>query len=302
MINHWGFPGSPTAPLATWPTNFTRDIIPLPIHSHNDYWRRVPLFDAIAAGATGVEADIWHRSVNGTDDLLVGHKTSALTSARSLRSLCLDPLLDILTHQNSKTEFSNETVLLGVFDTNSTVSLKLLIDVKTDANVTWPLLVAQLQPLRDAGYLTYYNETSQKIIPRPITVIGTGNTDFAMIQNFTTPHRDIFFDAPLVDLPSDHDHIYNSTNSLYTSGALTKTIGKFSWGAFTKTQIKLLGTQVQAAQERGLLARYWDTPSWPVSNRDSVWTVLEHAGVGMLNVDDLTDASRMNWRNKQNFK
>jgi hypothetical protein len=77
------------------------------------------LFDAIAAGATGVEADIWHRSINGTDDLLVGHKISALTSARSLQSLYLDPLSKILAHQNSNTEFPNETVVRGVFDTNS---------------------------------------------------------------------------------------------------------------------------------------------------------------------------------------
>jgi hypothetical protein len=203
----------------------------------------------------------------------------------------------ILTHQNSKTEFSNDTTPRGVFDTNSTVSLNLLIDVKTAAAATWPLLVAQLQPLRDAGYLTYYNSTSDTLIPRPITVIGTGNTDFSMIQNYTTPYRDIFFDAPLKDLPADTDHIYNATNSLYASGALSATIGKAGWssGGFSKAQTALLRKQVAAAKERGLLARYWDTPAWPVGNRDNVWIELEKAGAGMLNVDDLTDASRKVW-------
>jgi hypothetical protein len=83
---------------------------------------------------------------------------------------------------------------------------------------------------------------------------------------------------------------------------LSKTIGKSNLGAFTKAQIELLGTQVQAAKDRGLLARYWDTPAWPVSNRDSVWSVLEHGGVGMLNVDDLTSAGRRNWSTGRNYK
>lgn len=32
-------------PTELWyPRNFTADVLPKPIHSHNDYWRRVPLY------------------------------------------------------------------------------------------------------------------------------------------------------------------------------------------------------------------------------------------------------------------
>jgi hypothetical protein len=33
--------------------------VPVGCHSHNDYWRRVPLYSALQAGCIGVEADVW---------------------------------------------------------------------------------------------------------------------------------------------------------------------------------------------------------------------------------------------------
>jgi hypothetical protein len=58
-----------------YPTDFTRDIEPVsswlnstfrllipqqkPFHSHNDYWRDVPFYSGLAAGAISTEADVW---------------------------------------------------------------------------------------------------------------------------------------------------------------------------------------------------------------------------------------------------
>lgn len=80
--------------LASYPTDATRDVRPIPCHSHNDYWRRVPLFDAIHWGCTGVEADVW--LFDGNDELLVGHSSTSLSPARTLRSLYVDPLVELL--------------------------------------------------------------------------------------------------------------------------------------------------------------------------------------------------------------
>lgn len=30
-----------------------------PFHSHNDYWRDVPFYSGLAAGAISTEADVW---------------------------------------------------------------------------------------------------------------------------------------------------------------------------------------------------------------------------------------------------
>lgn len=48
----------------TYPTDFTRDIVPKPFHSHNDYWRDVPFYEGISYGGISTEADVW--LVNGT--------------------------------------------------------------------------------------------------------------------------------------------------------------------------------------------------------------------------------------------
>jgi hypothetical protein len=80
--------------LAEYPTDVTRDVLPLPCHSHNDYWRRVPLFDAIHWGCTSVEADVWQ--FEDQKDLLVGHSAASLTPGRTLRSLYVDPIVELL--------------------------------------------------------------------------------------------------------------------------------------------------------------------------------------------------------------
>ena len=305
IVASWGAPGSLTQAEKHYPTDFSRDIIPIPCHSHNDYWRKVPLYDALEAGCTGVEADVWLTN----DDLLVGHSTGSLTSARSLTSLYIDPLISIMAHQNPRLTFQNTTTstpqsnsttnsasLNGVFDTNPATSLTLLIDVKSNGTSTFPVILQQLEPLRSRGYLTYFDGSA--VIPGPITVVGSGNTPFDLLISNTT-YRDIFFDAPLDQLwgenaPSNAS-FYTSENSYYASVNFASAIGKPWHGSLEPQQVDTILGQSGAAAAKGLKARYWNTPAWPVGVRDHIWDVLEKEGVGMLNVDDLTSASQRNW-------
>lgn len=80
--------------LSTYPTDFTRNVSPIPCHSHNDYWRKRPLFDAVQWGCTSVEVDVWH--FDREDELFVGHNTASLTRTRTFKNLYVDPLVDIL--------------------------------------------------------------------------------------------------------------------------------------------------------------------------------------------------------------
>lgn len=59
-----------------------------------------------------------------------------------------------------------------------------------------------------------------------------------------------------------------------------------------KTTVQAL---VKQAQSKGLRARFWATPAWPVGLRDRVWKQLERSQVGMLNVDDVRVAAMWNW-------
>ncbi|KAL2819121.1 PLC-like phosphodiesterase [Aspergillus granulosus] len=303
-----------------WPTDISRDIIPIQCHSHNDYWRRVPLYSALEAGCVGVEADVWLFD----DELYVGHSRSSLTPSRTLRSMYIDPLMRIIERQNPITHYNPvlDEPRNGVFDTNPSQSLIFLIDFKTSGEETWDYVVAQLTPLRESGYLTYYNGTD--IINGPITVVGTGNTPFNRVTE-NSKYRDIFFDAPLDRLVDKVDRIeppaarvearadnsgqglsgiadgdiepdtFDTTNSYYASVSFKKAVGIPWMLHLTDRQVQTIRSQVRAAHRRGLKVRYWGTPDWPRSLRNHVWRVLAQEGVDMLNVDDLESATRKDW-------
>ncbi|KAJ5587071.1 RRNA biogenesis protein RRP5 [Penicillium hispanicum] len=311
--------------ISHWPTDLSREIIPVGCHSHNDYWRRVPLYSALEVGCIGVEADVWLFD----DELYVGHTKTSLTSRRTLRSMYVDPLVRILDHQNPTTSFQRSISRPphGVFDTDPEQTLILLIDFKTDGAATWPAVVKQLAPLRDRGYLTYFD--GRELIPGPVTVVGTGNTPFDLVTAEPS-YRDIFFDAPLAklvdggDLKSRQEALYSSnfkrstglgqgqsgmpdvitantfnlTNSYYASVSFKQAIG-FPWPFhFRQHQIDLIRTQVRIAHDHGLKVRYWGIPSWPRSLRNHIWRILAQEGVDMLNVDDLVSATKGDWKIK----
>ncbi|KAF2671777.1 hypothetical protein BT63DRAFT_422292 [Microthyrium microscopicum] len=286
------------ANATNYPLDVTRDITPVPCHSHNDYWRRIPLFDALHAGCISVEADVWHYGSN----LYVGHDIPSLTASRTIESLYINPLLALLAHQNPKTEFV-EASGRGVFDTLPSQTLVLLVDFKTEGNGTWGAVMQHLAPLRERGYLSYWDGTN--VIRRAITVVGTGNTPFTRVVENST-YRDIFFDAPLqlFSLKNSKDEApvgepnmepYSPSNSYYASTSANLAIGIPWWGRYSEAQQEKIQDYMQGAQKAGLKARYWDTPGWPVGLRYYIWTLLVKMGVDVLNVDDLVGATSGVW-------
>ncbi|EON70034.1 hypothetical protein W97_09302 [Coniosporium apollinis CBS 100218] len=316
FLPNWGQPGQLGEGLSHYATDFTRDVVPIPCHSHNDYWRRVPLFEAIHYGCTGVEADVWLFD----DELFVGHNLGSLTKNRTLRRMYINPLLDILDHQNPSTPFNNSS-RQGVFDEDPNQTLTLLIDFKTLGEALWPYVEAQLEPLRAKNYLTYYNGSA--VTSGPITVVATGNAPFNLLTANST-YRNIFFDAPLASMAGKHSNdeaseatqnsgqgstgtngltadAFTSANSYYASVSFSQTIG-FPWrGRLSEKQLRKVRAQIQGAKQRGLKPRYWSTPSWPIGLRNHIWDVLVKEGVDYLNVDDLKAAARNDWRKSRFF-
>lgn len=285
VVEHWQEPDSNGAYKFEWRDDFSRDIVPKSCHSHNDYWRRVPLYNALAAGCVSIEADIW---LTDDGELFVSHSWESTTQHRTLRSLYLDPLTNIFDKRNATV--ASETVKeVGVFDADPTVSTILLIDFKSDGHKTWPVLMEQLQSLRDKDWLTYYD--GEVLRQGPLTIVGTGNTPFDLIQQNSTS-RVVFFDAPLLSISEAQ---YNTTNSYYASVDLKKAIGHIWLNRLSAKQVDTLTDQINAADAKGLKSRYWDEPRWPISLRDKVWLKLTELNVGMLNVDDLVSATRWNW-------
>lgn len=232
-----------------------------------------------------VEADVW---LAEDGELLVSHSWKTTTQVRTLNSLYLKPLSEIF-NKRSVSQASVEDREVGIFDADPNVSVVLLIDFKSDGHATWPALLAQLQPLRDKNWLTYYD--GEKVYRGPLTIVGTGNTPLELVQSRPT-NRFVFFDAPI---SSVSDTMYNYTNSYYASASLKDAIGKLWLNRLSTDQEETLRKQIKTVEEKGLKSRYWDTPGWPISVRDMLWFKLTELGVGVLNVDDLASATKWNW-------
>lgn len=121
-----------------------------------------------------------------------------------------------------------------------------------------------------------------------ITVIGTGNTPYDMVG--PVADRDYFFDANLETLDDPENQDITSVISPIASGGFTRAVGSVAPEAdpiLNDKQMSTLRAQIATAKEKGIGARYWDTPYFPVRTRNLVWRTLLHEGVALLNADDL---------------
>lgn len=87
----------------------------------SDYWRDVPFYTALSKGCMSTEADVW--LFNGTlyvrdipilandgkcaELVQVGHDESSLSKDRTLESLYINPMLDVLKRQNPESQFAS---------------------------------------------------------------------------------------------------------------------------------------------------------------------------------------------------
>ncbi|KAK6544495.1 Altered inheritance of mitochondria protein 6 [Orbilia ellipsospora] len=281
--------------LGQYPSSFTRGIEPKPIHSHNDYWQKVPLYLGISVGAVSTEADVYARD----GDLLVAHEETAISPNRTFRSLYVNPIVDLLERQNPTTKYANNT-RCGVFDELCSQTLYLWVDLKTGAEETWPLVAAQLEPLRKRNWLTKWD--GETIIPGPVTVIGTGNSNWdVLIVNQTRP-RDYFVDAPLLSFGTDSEKkhpdgtpLYDHTSSPFATTSLMEAVGNIKGAGLSSEQLQKVEGWVQTAKDRGIQVRFWETPNWSTKKRHNVWRQLMDIPVGLLGADDLEDAAFGDW-------
>ena len=120
-----------------------------------------------------------------------------MTNPQTFHTLYLEKLESLLDMQNAdiQSEQVNESVpWVGVFDTEPSQSLMLMVDLKTDSALTLAKLESQLQSLREKNYLTHFNGTD--IVERSVTIVASGNAKFEDITANDT-YRDIFLGAPL---------------------------------------------------------------------------------------------------------
>ncbi|GAA5984642.1 hypothetical protein JCM5350_008168 [Sporobolomyces pararoseus] len=275
----------------SYPTSLTRDIVPKNIHSHNDYWRQVPLLDALSYGCKSFEADI-HLVGSGNDtELLVGHKTVSLSHARSLKSLYLDPLEQILDSQNPPNALAtngSSDVINGVYDYDPEQSVQFLLDYKTAGADLHNAVISYLSNFRSRDLLTYYDATTGKLNVRPITIVCTGNCPVELVKQ--QQPRFIFYDTPLAEIESAD---YGSEVAPLSSTSLRRMFGTLGSLDLEGDRLNEIRRLVDIAHSKGIKTRFWETPGWPAFKRDATWRTLLDTGVDWINADNLQAASRL---------
>lgn len=293
--------------------SLTRDVYVKPLHSHNDYWRHQPLFDALLVGAKLVEADIFcfeigyeveRVVIDGTsgerrietskfkdDEIYVGHNQVFLDPQNTLDNLYLNPIFDFLRFSNPN--FSREAELVeprkwhGIYWNQPEESLLLWFDFKTNAEITYKRIKSYLQRFIDHDFLSYYDVEKNQFVEGPITLTITGNLPETLVEN--EKKRYFFLDAPLSKL----DEKWSSLSRV-ASGSLELIIGKTSKLnrlPFSDTDKSKLDQAFARAHALGLKTRVWGDVTWPDLVLYSHLGDYYKLGGDLLNADNLTVAA-----------
>lgn len=242
-----GNDGSDTLPLAR-------------AHAHNDYEHERPLYDALANGFTSVEADVW--LVDG--ELLVAHDREDVTTGRTLESLYLQPLRDVV-------KANGGSVYRG-WDH----SLQLLIDIKSDGEATYRALHRELEGYKSI-LTTFRNGRADE---RAVTAVISGNRPRHLMAS--QPVRFAAYDGRMSDLGS-------SAPATFIPLISDRWTAHFTWqgvGPMPDVERRKLEDIVNTAHANGQRVRFWATPETE-GPREAVWSELVAAGVDYINTDHL---------------
>lgn len=308
--------------------SLTRDVQIKAIHSHNDYWRQRPLFDALSNGVVSVEADIWHfpqglvltstastadkqtgdRSFDSSE-LYVGHSLFYLKPNNTLNALYLDSIFNLLSQANPQQTYQNKTTATfpgepqynGVFYDFPDEPLYLWFDIKTSANDTYTAVKPLLQRFIDKGYLTHYDTTTKSLVKGPIVLTLTGNLPTELVKAEAT--RYVFLDGSLLSFNLTFDSTSASTLSelsklsLVASGSLQDILGgaesyqNASRAEFTDEQATRIKDHIDTAHKYGVKTRIWGGINWPNYVKLAHYKTYYELGIDLLNVDDLEQAA-----------
>lgn len=229
-------------------------------HAHNDYLHPRPLLDALAKGFCSVEADIYLID----EQLLVAHDRDKARPDRTLQVLYLDPLKARITENAGRVYRDGP-------------EFTLLIDIKSDAGLTYHVLQAVLA--RYSDMLSSVNDRHAQV--GAVNVVISGNRPQATIA--AQPMRFCGIDGRLSDLASDEPaHLMPM---LSDNWAL-----HFQWrgeGAMPDVEAKRLAEIVRQAHAKGRVVRFWATPESP-----ALWQTLADADVDLISTDHLDQLAK----------
>lgn len=251
-------------------------------HAHNDYEHPRPLFDALEHGFISIEADV---HLVG-DSLFVAHDPEDIRAGRTLESLYLMPLRDLIrrnrgrvyeqgdeTRDETRDETGNEK------GDEKAPSLLLLVDIKSEAEATYLALHRVLS--RYSDMLTRFD--GGRAYEGPVSVVVSGNRPRETMRRQGI--RFAAFDGRLDDLER---HAAESSTFIPLVSSSWAEVSRWRGEGPVPDSVRIrLRELVETAHRQGRRLRFWGT-----SDTTSVWRELQSAGVDLIGTDDLGGLKR----------
>lgn len=238
-------------------------------HSHNDYLRERPLFDALNRGFLSVEADIFFANGNFT----VAHTVFGRRKKRNLRKMYLEPLKARVDSCDARVFCECPQVF------------ELMLDLKGrwDADRLHGLnaLLAQFEGMLE-------RVENNRVLSGSVRIVLSGAARIQWADTLNV--RRYFFDGGMGSLASAADSSILARNSAKYSAF-------FSWtgeGEMPENERSILKNLVGKAIENNRKLRFWKMPE-----NENIWQEFLDAGVQWMNVDDLERFNRFfgKWNN-----
>lgn len=215
------------------------------IHSHNDYLRNEPFWEAFRAGAASIEVDV----ILQEGQLMVAHEKESIQKDRTLKSLYLDPIV--------------EAKKLGKVEE---FGFHLLIDCKTEAYSTLD------QVVNDA--LDYEEILFSSQNPTGLKLIISGNRPMA--EDYVKYPEWVFFDYQNKELTSNLPW--------EKIGMVSLSFSRFSaWkgtGSLPEEDRKKLEDFIALVHSFQKPVRFWASPDGELA-----WKTFFDMGVDYINTD-----------------
>ncbi len=244
--------------------------------AHRDSAHPRPVSDALDAGFTALEVDVWLRG----GQLLVGHDETELRPDRTLADTYLRPL----AARAAAGRIRAARAAPATADTGEAGGwpVTLVVDVKTAAAPTYRALDGLLR--EHTPLLTRWRYG--RCTPGPLTVLVSGERAVRALT--AAPDRLAALDGRPGDLLPGAGHRGGAALRPVVSADWEKTVGWDGTGPLPRARRILLAAMVRRAHARQRRLRFWATPDTPGPARSVVWDLLLNSGVDLINTDDLT--------------
>ncbi|WPR75988.1 alkaline phosphatase [Algoriphagus sp. NG3] len=216
------------------------------IHSHNDYLRKAPFWEAFANGCASIEVDV----ILVSEKLFVAHEQESIHQARTIENLYLQPI-----HQGLQTGLIADPM-----------PFFLTVDIKSEPYETLKQLMKSVEPYQDMMYNAQHDSGLKLVV--------SGNRPLP--QEYGDYPDYIFF---------DHQDVEDlGTISLDKVAMVSLPFGNYSqWGGkgrMVEEEAAVVTQVVEKVHQAGKLIRFWASP-----DSKSAWKALHNIGVDFINTD-----------------